>query len=123
MARKKPGMKDLIKKGSPKLPENEVKEIGQRVWQRLSALMEEHKDELAVRSLSGDGWNQAPKLEPADFQVLSAVQALGGALGGAGGTSLEVANALERVADKTLLVESRLKDLAGRELVAVTDGS
>ena len=73
MKRKKPGMRELIANAAPKLPRHEVEEIGRRVWLKLNAEMEMRKDELALRSLSGDGWNHAPALEEGDFQILSAV--------------------------------------------------
>src|SRR5438128_9457373 len=69
-------MKELISKATPKLPRQEVKKIGDRVWQRLAADMEERKEELSVRSLHGDGWN-VPALDHGDFQILTAASQLG----------------------------------------------
>jgi hypothetical protein len=108
-------MKELIAKATPKLPRHEVEEIGDRVWLKLKAEMEKRKDELALRSLSGDGWNHAPALEEEDFQILSAVKMLSGK-----GMIVDILNMVEKVTGNTLLVQPRIERLEERGLVTGT---
>lgn len=108
-------MKDMIAKSSPKLPKHDVEEIGDRVWLRLKSEMEQRKDELALRSLYGDGWNNAPPLEEGDFQILSAVHLLGGK-----GTALDILNTVERWTGQTLLVAPRVERLEKEGLLAMS---
>jgi hypothetical protein len=116
MKRKKPGMKEIIAKATPKLPRHEVKEIGDRVWLKLKGEMESRKDELALRSLYGDGWNHAPALEEGDFQILSAAKMLAGK-----GTIVDFLNTVEKFTAKTLLVQTRIEQLEERGLVTGTE--
>ena len=108
-------MKELIAKASPKLPKHDVEEIGDRVWLRLNAEMEQRKDELALRSLYGDGWNNAPALEEGDFQILSAVHLLAGK-----GTALDILDMVERCTGQTLLVAPRVERLEKEGLLAAS---
>jgi DNA-binding PadR family transcriptional regulator len=108
MKGKKRSIKEMVALGSPRLPKHEVEEIGDRVWKRLQTEMD--KRDLSLRSLYGDGWN-APPLEQAEFQILTAASLLEEATpgnilrevdkwGGAGMLSL----ALDRLAAEGLLV-------------------
>jgi hypothetical protein len=117
MKGKKRTIKEMVSTAAPKLPKHDVDEIGDRVWQRLKAMMDERKDELAARSLYGDGWN-APALEEGDFQILSAVRLLGG-----NGTDLDILNTVEKWAGQTLLVAPRLERLEAEGFVMGTTGA
>jgi len=108
-------MKDTIAKASPKLSKDEVEEIGGRVWLRLKAEMEQRKDELALRSLYGDGWNNAPALEEGDFQILSAVHLIASK-----GTALHILNTVQRRTGQTLLVAPRVERLEKEGLLAAS---
>src|SRR5262249_55900625 len=74
MKRKKRSMKEIVAQTTPRLSKHEVDEIGNRVWQKLQAVMDKH--DLSLRSLYGDGWN-APALEEGDLHVLLAARQLG----------------------------------------------
>jgi DNA-binding PadR family transcriptional regulator len=76
MGHKKPKLTDLIPQALPKLSKHEVDAAGDRVWKRIEAEMEKRKDDLAWRSLYGDGWT-VPALSEGDLQILTAVQLLG----------------------------------------------
>ena len=76
MGRKKPKLTDLIPQALPKLSNHEVDAAGDRVWKRIEAELEERKDDLAWRSLYGDGWT-VPALSEGDLQIMTAVQLLG----------------------------------------------
>jgi hypothetical protein len=67
-------MKEIVAQTTPRLSKPEVDEIGDRVWQKLQAVMGKH--DLSLRSLYGDGWT-APALEEADLHVLLAARQLG----------------------------------------------
>jgi DNA-binding PadR family transcriptional regulator len=67
---------DLIPQALPKLSNHEVDAAGDRVWKRIEAELEERKDDLAWRSLYGDGWT-VPALSEGDLQILTAVHLLG----------------------------------------------
>ena len=75
MKRKKRSMKEIVNASTPKLSKEKVDEIGDRVWKRLEAEMDKRKDQLAYRSLYGDGWT-VPKIDQDDFHVLSAISPL-----------------------------------------------
>ena len=76
MGRKKQKLTDLIPQAIPKLPRHEVEAIGARVWQRLAAEMDKRRDDLAWRSLYGDGWT-VPALSDGDLRIMTAVHLLG----------------------------------------------
>jgi DNA-binding PadR family transcriptional regulator len=66
----------LVPQASSNLPKHEADEIGNRVWNRLEAELEKRKDDLAWRSLYGDGWT-VPVLSEGDLQIMTAVHLLG----------------------------------------------
>src|SRR5437870_5050889 len=101
-------MRELISKATPKLPRQEVKEIGDRVWQRLAAEMEQRKEELSVRSLYGDGWN-VPALDQGDFQILTAASHLGDQA-----TSDTILRTIEKWTERPPIVGMRLEQLEKR---------
>jgi DNA-binding PadR family transcriptional regulator len=74
--RKKLKLKDAIPQALPKLSNEEVEAAGARIWKRIEAEAEKRKDELAWRSLYGDGW-AVPALDQGDLQIMTAVQLLG----------------------------------------------
>ena len=76
MKRKKQKPSDLIPLATPKLSKHEVEESGDRVWKRIEAELEKRKEELAWRSLYGDGWT-VPALSQDDLQIVTAVHLLG----------------------------------------------
>jgi hypothetical protein len=114
MKRKKRTIGEMVSAATPKISKHEVDEIGDRVWQRLTAKMDEMKDQLALRSLYGDGWN-APPLEEGDFHILNAVRLLGGK-----GTDIDILNTVEKCTGQTLLVAPRLERLEAAGLVTGT---
>jgi hypothetical protein len=67
-------MKEIVAQTTPRLSKPEVDEIGDRVWQKLQAVMDKH--DLSLRSLYGDGWN-APALDDGDLHILLAARQLG----------------------------------------------
>lgn len=69
-------MTDLIPQALPKLSKHEVDVAGDRVWNRIEAELEKRKDDLAWRSLYGDGWT-VPALSEGDLQIMTAVHLLG----------------------------------------------
>jgi predicted MarR family transcription regulator len=79
--------------------------------------MDEMKDQLALRSLYGDGWN-APPLEEGDFHILSAVRVLGGK-----GTEITILNTVEKRTGQTVLVRWTLERLEAGGLVTGTAGA
>ena len=75
MKRTKRSMQERIGNSSPRLSNEQVNEIGDRVWSRLKAEMAER--DLSLRSLYGDGWSAAP-LNAREYPVLSAMESLQG---------------------------------------------
>ena len=76
MKRKKMSVKQAVQASLPKLSKHEVDEAGSRVWNRIQAELEKRKDDLAFRSLYGDGWT-VPALNEGDLQIMTAVHLLG----------------------------------------------
>jgi DNA-binding PadR family transcriptional regulator len=105
-------MKELLSKAKPKLPRQEVREIGDRVWHRLEAEMEERKEELSVRSLYGDGWN-VPALDHGDFQILTAASQLKDPA-----TPATILRTIEKWTDRPPVIRMRLEQLEERGFVA-----
>ena len=105
-------MKELISKAKPKLPRQEVRDIGDRVWHRLEDEMEGRKEELSVRSLHGDGWN-VPALDQGDFQILTAASQLKGQV-----TPGTILRTIEKWTERPPVIRMRLEQLEQRGLVA-----
>jgi DNA-binding PadR family transcriptional regulator len=114
MKRKKRTIRAMVSEATPKISKHQVDEIGDRVWQRLKAKMDGMKDQLALRSLYGDGWN-APPLEEGDFQILSAVRLLAGK-----GTDIDILNTVEKRTGQTVLVRPRLERLEAEGLLTAS---
>ena len=76
MKRKKMTVKEAVQATLPKLSKDEVDRAGDRVWKRITAELEKRKDDLAWRSIYGDGWS-VPALNQDDLQVMTAVHLLG----------------------------------------------
>jgi hypothetical protein len=69
-------VKEAVKAALPRLSKDKVDEAGDRVWKRITVELEKRKDDLAWRSLYGDGW-AVPALSQDDLQVMTAVHLLG----------------------------------------------
>jgi DNA-binding PadR family transcriptional regulator len=69
-------MKEAIQQALPRLSNEDVEAAGARVWKRIEAEAEKRKDQLAWRSLYGDGW-AVPALDEGDLQIMTAVRQLG----------------------------------------------
>ena len=76
MKRKKMSVKEAVQSALPRLSKDKVDEAGDRVWKRIQVEMEKRKDDLAWRSLYGDGWT-VPALSEGDLQIMTAVRLLG----------------------------------------------
>jgi DNA-binding PadR family transcriptional regulator len=74
--RKKMSIKEAVTRCLPRLSNEEVEQAGDRVWKKIEAELEKRKDELAWRSIYGDGWS-VPPLDEGDLQIMTAVQLLG----------------------------------------------
>jgi hypothetical protein len=87
MKRKKETIKAIVMRVWPEPTKDEIEQAGARI---LSRLMEElKKPEYAFRSLYGDGWTVQP-VNQREFQVLSAVEMLGG-----NGDTVEISDVAE----------------------------
>jgi DNA-binding PadR family transcriptional regulator len=69
-------VKEAVRAALPRLSKDKVDEAGNRVWKRIEAELEKRKDELAWRSIYGDGWT-VPALSEGDLQIMTAVRLLG----------------------------------------------
>lgn len=104
-------IKEAVRVCLPRLSDDEVEAAGNRVWKRIEAELEKRKDQLAFRSLYGDGWS-VPAVDEDDFLILSAVKLLGGQ-----GDAKDILRAVQKRIGRTLLVVTGLNRLEAKGFV------
>jgi len=107
-------MRKIVADATPKLSRQDVDEIGDRVWKKVLGAMAERKEELALRSLYGDGWN-CPPLDQGDFNILSAVRLFQGQ-----GTGDHILAAVQKWAGPIRLIGASLEKMEEDGLVTST---
>ena len=118
MKGKRKKLSELLPLAKQPLSKKQVEESGDRVWTRIEAELKKRKEELAWRSLYGDGWT-VPAVSDDDLQILMAVHQLGENANGDGifrtiqkstGRQPVVAVALDRLEREGLLASNGTGD-------------